>query len=309
MTSSSSEDERADPFHAGERAVQARAGEEAMAWRHARMIQSQVPRGAWEFVAAQPWLVVGVDDQHHRRWASVIIGHSHVGDDGALLTVVGEPRAGDEPFTAALTPGRMVGVLYIDLATRRRLRINGVVTGRDATQWRIAVREAYPNCPKYIQARTWTTSTATTVELPAAHDRLDAAAAALLQRADTLFLATGHDARGADVSHRGGPPGFVVMPDDRHLVLPDYAGNGLFNSLGNLASDPRCGVLVPDFAHGRLLEISGQGELRWDVPDPYGRSGGTGRFVQVQVEAVRWSAADRLRAGAGEPSPFLPPTR
>ena len=64
-----------------------------------------------------------------------------------------------------------------------------------------------------------------------------------------------------DVSHRGGPPGFVQVVDEQRLWLPDYSGNGYFNTLGNLASAPRAGLLWLDFVHGDMLQLAAQAEL------------------------------------------------
>ncbi|MCH3037885.1 pyridoxamine 5'-phosphate oxidase family protein, partial [Listeria monocytogenes] len=62
----------------------------------------------------------------------------------------------------------------------------------------------------------------------------------LVSRSDPLFIASQHAdplSGGVDVSHRGGPPGFLRRGADGRLWLPDYAGNRLFNTLGNLLQD------------------------------------------------------------------------
>src|SRR3546814_14766932 len=71
--------------------------------------------------------------------------------------------------------------------------------------------------------------------------------------------------QGADVSHRGGRPGFVrVTEDDGRSVLtiPDFSGNQFFNTLGNIAINPRAGLLFVDFATGDLLTLTGRSEER-----------------------------------------------
>jgi hypothetical protein len=195
----------------------------------------------------------------------------------------------------------MTGALFIELATRRRLRVNGRITAASAEALVIAVEESFPNCPKFIQKRSYD-GVPSEAAAPMAVRRgaaLGVAEQARVRMADTLFLATVHPERGVDASHRGGRPGFVEVVDERTLRLPDYPGNGLFNSFGNLAVDPRMGMLIPDFGSGELLHLSGTAQVLWDAPDPEDRSGGTGRFLEFRVAewmltppaagAPRWS--------------------
>ncbi|WP_237721067.1 pyridoxamine 5'-phosphate oxidase family protein [Mycolicibacterium phlei] len=104
--------------------------------------------------------------------------------------------------------------------------------------------------------------------------------------ADTLFLGTAHPTRGADASHRGGPPGFIDVTANT-LSWPDYPGNNMFNSLGNLAVDPAAAVLVVDFTTGTTVQVSGTGAIEWS---------GTDRRVALTVEAVVGSHRPDLRA-------------
>jgi len=148
-----------------------------------------------------------------------------------------------------------VGMLAIDLATRKRYRINGTMR-RDGDQLVLEVDEAYPNCPKYISRRI--------LDVPEAGSPvLGAGTEEFLSKTDVFFVASGHPQRSADVSHRGGPAGFVQVIDEKNLRIPDYPGNGMFNTLGNLAVDPHAGLLFPDFPGGRMLQMTGRAEIDW----------------------------------------------
>ena len=127
-----------------------------------------------------------------------------------------------------------------DLAARRRLRLNG--RGQIAGGViEIHAEQVYGNCSHYIQARApigergWRpgadAAAVRTTELADEHQRLVA-------RADTFFIATNHPESGADVSHRGGNPGFVRIVDGWRLAIPDYSGNNMFNTLGNIVANP-----------------------------------------------------------------------
>ncbi|HEY6179815.1 MAG TPA: pyridoxamine 5'-phosphate oxidase family protein, partial [Kofleriaceae bacterium] len=117
-------------------------------------------------------------------------------------------------------------------------------------------------------------------------DGLDDEAAAAIARADTFFVATaartGEPTGGVDISHRGGPPGFVRVVGDT-LTIPDYPGNRYFNTLGNLVSEPRAALVFVDFARGDLLHVQGPTEIDWHGPDVHTLDGAE-RLWRVHVE-------------------------
>ena len=174
-----------------------------------------------------------------------------------------------DPATRAFAPGAPFGMLGIELATRRRNRANGTIVAADARGLTIAVHQSFGNCPKYIHPRDVATGapTETRTEL---FDQLDDAAAAAITAADTFFIAsaarTDDPTGGVDISHRGGPPGFVRITGNT-LTIPDYPGNRYFNTLGNLLASPRAALLFVDFARGDLLHLQGTTEIIWDGPD------------------------------------------
>ena len=71
---------------------------------------------------------------------------------------------------------------------------------------------------------------------------------------------------GVDISHRGAPPGFVTIEEDGALVIPDYNGNGFFNTLGNLLLQPKAGLLFPNFETGEALQLTGATAVVWEGP-------------------------------------------
>ena len=142
---------------------------------------------------------------------------------------------------------------------------------------------------------------------------LSARAAALIARADTFFIATaaanargGDSVHGCDVSHRGGKPGFVSVEHERGgsvLYWPDFRGNFFFNTLGNLAENPRAGLLFVDFDSGDALLLTGAAEVIWDGPLVAAFAGAERmlRFVPEEgvwvraAAALRWSAPELAR--------------
>jgi predicted pyridoxine 5'-phosphate oxidase superfamily flavin-nucleotide-binding protein len=282
-------------FHAGEQALQQRAGAYArMAEIGPRVIRPFMPDQHRDFFAELPFLLLGTLDAQGRPWASVLAGppgfaHS---PEPTSLRVDALPGNADP---ATLAVGAPVGVLGIQPHTRRRNRMNGWIEALDATGFTVRVGQSYGNCPKYIQPRE--ALYAPLGEAPAATQvlpGLDAGARALIERADTFFIATahpeaaaGHDpASGVDVSHRGGPAGFVRIEGDDTLAVPDFIGNSFFNTLGNLELEPRCGLVFIDHAAGDLLYLAARAELQWEGPAVQAIPGAL-RLLRLQVTEAR----------------------
>ena len=282
-------------YHEGERYVQERAGERDSALRLEGFTTGPIPVRAMPFLAEQRMLAVGSVDEHGSVFASVVFGAPGLvwsGDGQSLHLDRTRIEAHDDPLWRHLCVGADVGFLAIELGSRRRLRINGVVTHVDPVRIDVDVHEAYPNCPKYIQRRI-------PVDAPgvrgsfaqprAEGSALDDKHMRLIERADTLFVASRHPERGLDVSHRGGAPGFVRVLTPSRIRIPDYRGNSMFNTLGNFAVDDRAGVVFVDFERGTLLQMTGKATLQFDQPDEALQpTGGTGRYWDFNLE--RWLA-------------------
>jgi len=295
-------------YHDGELAVQKRAGVQAMAARIGHGIRTQIPRPAADFLSEQRFAVLGALADDGRMWASIVTGEPGFlsAIDVDTLRVSAAPSS-DDPLADVWSRPAEVGLLAIDFAERRRMRING--NSRPAGRGlEIATEQVYANCPKYIQAREITPSAA-----PAAAGRravhspaLGPEASRIVSSADTFFVASAVPGLGADVSHRGGEPGFVTVVDDRTLLWPDYSGNTMFQTLGNIAKDGRTGLLFVDFTTGDVVQLTGTARILWDDPR-IARTPGAERLVEFTVEHLvervgavpfQWRLVDR--------SPFNP---
>lgn len=260
-----------NPFHAGEQAVHERLGiRERMVGLGQRVIRTAMPEQHQRFFEQLPFMLAGSVDGAGRPWASVLVGQpGFVRAPGAKrLDFHARPIPGD-PLADGLAPGAQLGFLGIELHTHRRNRVNGHVVALDADGFSIEVEQSVGNCPQYIQGREFTWVRDADDLRPRGTEALtalDADARALIQRSDTLFIATHAPASagGADVSHRGGRPGFVKIEDDRSFLVPDFTGNFFFMTLGNLQLNPRAGVLFIDFDTGDLLTLTGTAEVVWD---------------------------------------------
>jgi predicted pyridoxine 5'-phosphate oxidase superfamily flavin-nucleotide-binding protein len=273
-------------YHAGERAAQRRAGLREQADVALRAIGVTIPPVAAEFIAEQPLLVLGAADADGRMWASLLTGppgFAHAPDE-ITLDVEASP-VGPDPLAAVLRAPAPVGAIVIDPSTRRRMRLNG--RGQPtATGLRITAQQVYANCPKYIQKRSADVdpqrpepvSATTTGFLTAEQQRL-------LAEADTFFVATRSADGAADASHRGGNPGFVQVLGSHALQWPDYIGNAMMMTLGNLQQDPAAGLLFVDWSSGTTLQVTGRARVDWE-PDPDRRLPGAQRQIDFEVDRV-----------------------
>jgi len=258
-------------YHGGELEVQRRMGGEEIAARLLRGVMDELPYAAREFLEDQPMLIVASTEGEDVR-ADVLSGAPGFisTPDEQTVHVAGRAFAGP------------VGLLALEPATRRRMRVNGVATPT-ATGFAVSTDEVYSNCPKYIQRRE--------IAGPAVTGRMPVSDRELIETADTFFVATAAHG-GADASHRGGAPGFV-QTDGARLTFPDYPGNNMYGTLGNLLANPRIGLLFLDWETGDTLQITGAAEVDLDS-----------HAVQVTIERtirtpnavpLRWVLLERSR--------------
>ena len=250
-------------WHPGERLVQTLAGVTEQADGLIGMQQPVLMPGGAEFLAAQPWLVVGAADARGRLWASVLYGVPGfiTARDPYTVHVAARPAA-DDPLAGALTQPQEVGAVVLDPRIRTRIRLNGR-TVPEADGLTLALEQAYGNCPKYIATRVPAWDVTESRPAAVATDGLDDRARELLAAADTAFVATRAPGAGGDTSHRGGRPGFLHVDGDT-VTWPDYQGNNMFNTLGNLQLDDHLGLTIVDPADGTTLQLSGRAEVLWE---------------------------------------------
>ena len=311
------------PFHKGEQVVQTRMGvREKIESLGRRMVREYLPEQHRTFYSLLPFVLLGTTDEQSWPWVSLVASQPGFIQslDKQTLKIAAQPLFGS-PLDNQLKVGDSIGLLGFLPANRRRNRLTGKVIAVGHTGFAVAIAQTFGNCPQYIQTRE--IEILPEISKPRAEksikqgNRLDEAAKVLIKSSDTFFIATAYrdkevdkdnPAFGADVSHRGGKPGFVRIEGDRTLTFPDFTGNFIFNTVGNILVNPKAGLLFIDFNTQDLLYITGRAEIIWEGKEKDAFLGAE-RLIRIQIES--WKRVENslpLRFEFGEYSPNLKAT-
>lgn len=269
-------------FHSGELYVQQETGEENFAMQNGSIVRDSITGGAVSFVQNQKFFFASSEDESGMIWASVLSGNPgflEIQDSQNLF--LGMDFLSSDPhdiFWKNIQENSSIGLLFIELTTRRRFRINGKIR-KEGKLWGIEIDQAYPNCPKYIQRREITV--ADPLAKPADHD-----VKKWVAEADTVFVASSGIDHNLDISHRGGKQGFITWAGENVLRVPDYQGNSMFMTLGNFHENPQAGLLFVDFSNGETMKLSGKAEIFLNEERAGSFTGGTNRYWNFNIEKV-----------------------
>lgn len=270
-------DNNQSPFHRGEQAIQKMLGvRDKMEQFGSKVIRDFMPQQHQEFFSNLPFIVVGYSDQEGNAWVSLLSNETGVLDivDDKTLQLKFSPVLGD-PLNRLLDQQPALGLLGIELATRRRNRLSVKVEQPNEQGLLLTVRQSFGNCPQYITPRDFYFLSPQLLKQPTASllSSFDQRAINLIKHCDTFFVSSfiadkhGQASEGADVSHRGGQPGFIRVDDEYQLTIPDYRGNNHFNTFGNFIENGRAGLLFLDFENGHILSVTGKVEVLWQSDD------------------------------------------
>ncbi len=292
-------------YHSGELAVQARLGIQAEAESLAKAIGGAVVKPAMQsFLASQRLAIASTIDSSNRVWASLLTGEP--GFLQAVAEQIVKIAIDSDELKENLRLIEELGLLVIDLATRKRLRLNGKAKLQGENKIYLHTQQVYFNCPQYIQKREINATLNRGKSRVDIGETLSPQQQQFIQQADTFFIASYHPQGGADASHRGGYPGFVRVLQKNELVFPDYAGNNMFNTLGNLVENPQAGLLFIDFATGDTLQLTGKAAIALDSKKAL-QFAGANRLVEFQIEKVKFlTSATSFQWQFKEYSPYLP---
>jgi ferredoxin-NADP reductase/predicted pyridoxine 5'-phosphate oxidase superfamily flavin-nucleotide-binding protein len=263
---------QSSPWHEGELTLQRAVGAvdmmEGVGQR--QMSRTWMPDQHREFYSQLPFVVLGAVDRRGDVWATLRTGQPGFMNSPTpeILQIKLEPQPND-PAHEGMQPGDAIGMLGIELHTRRRNRMNGNVLRELDNGIEIVVTQAYGNCPRYINLRQYD-FVEETVDIAQELTATDPLIRRMVTSADSFYVATYVVLDGqkqVDASHRGGKAGFVRMEEDGSLTVPDFSGNLFFNTLGNILLNPRAGLTFISFENGDLLQMTGTAEVLLDDPE------------------------------------------
>ena len=294
-----------------------------------------------------PLLAIGTLDDQSRPWTALwggapgfseSIGGGFVGTrtlvDGKHDPVV-QALVGSTPKGELLQPqdgGKMLSGLAIDLVTRKRVKIAGKMAAgtvrevdfeagdnielpedvpktQNQIQMITKIEQSLGNCPKYLNQYELR-PTLITPKLIAQGANLSPEGNALINKADMFFLSTA-STTDMDTNHRGGPPGFVRIISPTRFIYPEYSGNRLYQSLGNLQLNPLIGITFPDYETGDVLYMTGTATVLVGT-EAASIMPGTNLAVRVDVTETRFVAqglAFRGKRKIDGSSPYNPLVR
>ena len=284
-------------YHKGEHEARIKTCEASIGDRNERMINDKIIPGAINFIEKQLFFIVSSMDANGGIVTSVVAGEDgflQVMDEGTML--INRKLVNSNPydlFWQNILVHPKVGLLFIELSSRRRFRVNGSIRIENENLV-VDVDQAYPNCPKYIQQRHVIRDEPPSYsDLPEQGTALTSSIIDIIRGADTFFVGSADAFGNLDASHRGGSPGFVFIDSDDSLLIPDYNGNSMYNTFGNFLVNPVAGLVFIDFTHYRTLQLTGSVEIIWEKDDPGSVSGGTGWFWRFYPSG--WTLLDNLK--------------
>ncbi|KAK4579938.1 hypothetical protein LTR86_000139 [Recurvomyces mirabilis] len=292
-----------------------------------------------------PTIAIGTLDKEGRPWTTLWGGEKGMSQSlgGGIIGIKTAVTGKYDPVVEELVgkeatgevvreegKGRMVGGLTIDLATRKRVKLFGrmiagalseredEITGHNDSvaevQLVLKIEQSLGNCPKYLNSRR-ITPTFAHPELVYDAPEFNPQAIDLIEKADLFFMTTVRPDQDMDTNHRGGPAGFLrVLADGTSgkpaaVVWPEYSGNRFYQSLGNMAVHPYCGICVPDFETGDMLYFTGKTEIL------VGKDAGSllpksNLCVKLTIASARFvAAALPFRGVLSSHSPYNPQVR
>jgi uncharacterized protein len=282
-----------DVYHSGEREIQNIVGEVPIADRNGAIITDTIVKGAINFIEKQPMAIVSSKNNEGELWTSLLIGNFGFTKVPNPNSIVFEKENicsnADDIFYTNIQSQNQIGSLFIELDTRRRFRINGLCSLNNS-QIDIKIKEAYPNCPKYIQRRVISLPEYFKKAISNSVEGIELSDVAIkwITNADTFFVGSTSIEGRLDASHRGGNPNFIEVLHNGTLKIPDYSGNSLYNTFGNIVQNQNTGLLFIDFDKGETLQLTGKSTLLFNQHSETDliKTKGTGRYWLFKTS--RW---------------------
>lgn len=281
-------------WHAGELAVQQRAGSaELMEKVGSKFIRPFMPPQHRDFFQSLSMIFIGYQDHCAVNHANLFFGDSHfIHSPSETELQINTQYSLDNMNNNQFNIGDRIGLLGIEFATKRRNRLNAIIT--DITQKQISLRvlQSFGNCHKYIANKQLSHNPLYGKTHCTTHHVLNEEDQRMIRESDQCFIVSSFDDgqassnRGVDISHRGGPRGFVRIINQGTLEIDDYPGNGFFNTFGNIQSNPNTSLLFVDWQRGHALRLETRAQILWHDQAQTPSTPAAQRQLQFNVQKI-----------------------
>lgn len=278
-------------FHDGQLAVQSITGEKEIAKMRIPMIKDAIHPRSIPFIEYQLLAFPGSEDIDGNIWLSLIVGKRgfikipSIHEINFDLSKVISNK--NDVFFKNIETKPTTGMLFHDAERRARYRVWGTAQKKE-NQLVFNIKMGYPSCPKHIQREVF--------KSPKVKDNLNviskrgsilnSSEKKWIASAHTFFIATQTKKGDIESSHRGGNPGFIKILESGLLRVPDYLGNSMFSTLGNIYENQKAALLFVDYTKGITLQLTGKATLQFDQnsEEDLHQSGETGRFWTFETK-------------------------
>ena len=280
-----------DYYQEGQFALQRITGEEEIAQDRLAMVQPSIHERSIPFIEKQIFAFLGSEDANGSLWLSLLIGEKGFISVPSLQEVKLDldkvvTNREDIVFTNIKTKPT-VGLLFHQAAKRARYKAWGIASEKD-NQLSFDIKMGYKSCPKHIQKERIALPEESKALVPSftKGNDLGSSEKDWIIKSHTFFVTTQSKKGAVESAHRGGNPGFIEIMDDGRLRIPDYFGNSIYSTLGNIYNNPKAALLFIDYDNGETLQLSGSAVIQFDQNSEIDllKSGETGRFWTFETK-------------------------
>jgi len=278
-------------FTNGQLAIQKITKEEHIAKMRIPMVKDTLHERFIPFLEYQILAFPGSQDAQGNLWISLLVGERGFIKAPSIHEITFDiskiTSNKNDIFFKNIETNATVGLLFHEAARRARYRAWGNATKKD-NLLSFNINMGYPSCPKHIQEEIiqLPENSPTVTSKTEKGTTLNGLEKEWIANAHTFFITTQTKKGDIEASHRGGNPGFIEVLENGHLRVPDYLGNSMFSTLGNIYENPKAALLFVDYKKGQTLQLSGLATLEFDQhsDNDFHKSGETGRFWTFETK-------------------------
>ncbi|WP_121626815.1 pyridoxamine 5'-phosphate oxidase family protein [Poseidonibacter antarcticus] len=250
-------------FHEGEYHIQEIMGVRKSSDTLSSMIKDNIPPIASKFLKDLNFCIITISTKKDDLFTYTVYNHNN------FIEIVNQSQISINLENHSYIPKEFynikninIGMIGLNFEKAMRIRING--KGKiKSNKLYLSIDEIYSNCPKHIKRRVLQEDTKILENQTIQKGRkLNEEIINIISNIDTFFIATSHKEKGLDVSHKGGNKGFLKVLETNQLAFKDVPGNNLYNTIGNIYTNPNINIFFIDFKNYDTYHIKGIASIK-----------------------------------------------